>query len=505
MKNIYRAIFLFTLIIPFQSCDILEEDISSILTIDNLKSEADVTAALAPVYRQLSNVNGAPHLLRTPTFGADDITTWWAGNKAPLRVFDGFDYGDGKNSDINWLPTGWDGYWQVIYAANSLIDGLKTSSAPAAVNKIADSEARFLRAYSYFNLVKTHGNVPILIDGQTPTGAEVRATVLENYKLIETDLLLAEANLPAPGAVKNIGRVSNAAAKTLLADVYLTWAGWPIKDVSKYPLAAKKSKEVIDMNFFQLLPIDQLWLKKNQNSKESVFSLQYSELENIQNGYPAAFSFHEAAGWSDCYPELQFFNDFPAGARKTATFATDIPQRGVSAGVITTLNPATKEFTKSQRFHPMYKKFTISENLNIGVKSSGYRSVELYRYAEVLLIFAEAQSRSSQNSDALEALNQVRRRALGLEYKTPVAASDLKTASVNIIIDEKGWELAGENKRWYDLVRTERLEEITAKRDPKENVPLFRQPNKANYISPIPFQTISTSKLTQNPEGFKIQ
>jgi hypothetical protein len=65
--------------------------------------------------------------------------------------------------------------------------------------------------------------------------------------------------------------------------------------------------------------------------------------------------------------------------------------------------------------------------------------------------------------------------------------------------------LAGEYKRWFDLVRSERVEEIAAKRDPKEQVPLVKQPTKANYIAPIPFQTISTSKLQQNPAGFKIQ
>lgn len=504
-KHIPKFILLAVMVFVHQACIDLEEDQSSVLSIENLRSEGDVIAALAPIYRQMGDVYTQPHFQRAPTYGADDLTTWWAGNKAPLRVFDRFDYGSGENSDINWLPYGWDGYWQVIYYANTVIQGLKTATAPAEIVAAADGEARFLRALSYFHLVRTHGNMPIILDGYTPTGEEQRATVLQNYQHIEEDLKIAEANLPAPGAVKSVGRVSSAAAKTLLADLYLTWAGWPVRDQSKYQLAAAKAKEVIDMNYFELIPINELWLLRSQNSRESIFSVQFSEVEDIRSGYPAAFSFHEARGWSDAYPELQFFNDFPEGPRKEATFHTEIPQRGVSQGQITTLNPPTKPWQQSQRMHPMYKKFTISENLNLGDRTSGYRGIEAYRYAEVLLIYAEAQARVGENAGSIEALNQVRRRAAGLPYQTPDQSVDVSTATPNEIIDEKGWELAGEYKRWFDLVRSETLAEIAAKRDPNEQVQLLRLPTEANYIAPIPAAAIATSKLLQNPEGFVVK
>ncbi len=508
MKKHINYILIFTIILGtnviFPSCIDLEEDVSSVLSIENFQSEGEVVAALAGIYRQLANVYSAPHFQRAPTYGADDLTTWWAGNKAPLRVFDRFDYGNGENSDINWLPHGWDGYWQVIYRANSLIEGLKNSNASPEIFTAADGEARFLRALSYFHLVRTHGNVPVILDGTVPTGDEQRATVLENYQHIEEDLLRAENQLPGPGEVSVIGRASSAAAKTLLADLYLTWAGWPVNDESKYQLAASKAKEVIDMNYFSLMPIEELWLLSGQNSLESVFSVQYSEVENFQSGYPAAFSFHEARGWSDAYPELQFFLDFPEGPRKDATFHVDIPQRGVAQGRITTLDPSTLPWQESQRMHPMYKKFTISENLSVGNRTGGFRSIEVYRYAEVLLIHAEAQARIGQTAASIESLNQVKRRAAGLPFLNP-APVDVPSATPNEIIDEKGWELAGEYKRWFDLIRSERLEEITAKRSPEEQVDLARLPTKDNYIAPIPAQAIITSKLVQNPEGFRIQ
>lgn len=509
MKRIIKPIlyisFFSAVIIAAHSCISLEEDTSSVLSIENLRSENDVAAALAPVYRSMLAAYEHPHAGGVPTYGADDRTTWWAGNKSPLRVFDRFDYGNGENSAILWLDRGWNAYWETIYRANSLIEGLKTSTAPDEVVRSADGEARFLRALAYFHLVRTHGNMPVILDGYTPTGEEERATVLENYLHIEEDLKIAEANLPAPGAVKSIGRVSSGAAKALLADFYLTWAGWPLKDASKTQLAATKAKEVIDMNYYELMPINQLWLLNGQNSRESVFSIQFSETEDLRNGWPAGTSFHEARGWSDMYPERQFFYDFPEGPRKDWTFYSEIPQRGVKQGQIFTLNPPTKPWSQSQRNHPMYKKFAVSENLDLGGRTAGYRAFEVIRYAEVLLIYAEAQARLGENATSIEALNQVKRRAMGLPYKTPDASVDVATATVNDILDEKGWELAGEYKRWYDLIRSETLEEIAARRDPTEEVDLVRQPTKAQYITPIPAGAILTSKLKQNPEGFIIQ
>lgn len=509
MKNlttyILKIVFVLGMLASIPSCVNLEEDVSSILAIDNLTGESDVTAALASVYRAMQSAYTHPHQAGVPTWGADDRTTWWAGNKAPLRVFDRFDYGSGENSDILWLDRGWNDYWNVIYRANSLIDGLKTSTAPQEVISTADAEARFLRALAYFHLVRTNGNMPIILDGYTPTGEEERATVLDNYLHIEEDLVIAQGNLPDPGEVTDIGRISSGAAKTVLAELYLTWAGWPVKDDSKAALAASKAKEVIDMNYYELLPIEELWALSGQNSKESVWSIQFSEVEDMRNGWPAATSFHEARGWSDMYPELQFFNDFPEGPRKDATFDTEIPQRGVRQGQIFTKDPATVPWQESQRQHPMYRKFRISENLTLGGRTAGYRAFEVIRYAEVLLIYAEAQAMVGENASSIEALNQVRRRAAGLPYDMPSDSIDVATATAHEVIDEKGWELAGEYKRWYDLIRSERLEEITAKRDPAENVDLVRQPTKAQYITPIPFQAISTSRLKQNPEGFVIK
>ncbi|WP_242157120.1 RagB/SusD family nutrient uptake outer membrane protein [Aestuariivivens sediminis] len=505
MNRIYNILFLFGMVMLVNvSCLDLEEDTSSLLQVGQIASEADIEANISPIYVSVRRTNNDPHFLRTATYGADDITTWIAGNKAPLRVFDRFDYGSGENSDINWLPVAWDNYWKTIYYCNTLIEGLKTSSAPEALVKLADAEARVFRAHAYLNLVKIYGNVPLILDGYLPTGEEQRATVLANYQQIESDLLIAEVSLPAPGS-ESTGRASAGFAKTVLADLYLTWAGWPVKDNSKYALAASKAKEVIDFNYYTLLPIEELWTFEGALSTETIFSVRYPADESRWGSQGTAFTFHQGRGFSDCFPELRFFNDFPEGPRKDYTFLLDIPNRNAPGGVITPRNPPTIPWEDSDRGHPMYRKYVFAEDLTIFSRPVNFRPYDLYRYAEVLLIYAEAQARVGENASSIEALNQVKRRAAGLPYLTPNGTVDVATATPNEIIDEKGWELAAENKRWFDLVRSERVAEMAAKRDPSEPVTLVRMPTAAQYIAPIPFESITLSKLVQNPEGFKIQ
>lgn len=154
----------------------------------------------------------------------------------------------------------------------------------------------------------------------------------------------------------------------------------------------------------------------------------------------------------------------------------------------------------------------MAERYDLNNRVISYRAIEVYRYAEVLLTFAEATARANggtANAPALEALNMVKRRAMGLPYDTADPSVDVTSATAEDIMQEKGWEIAGEfGKRWWDLVRTETVAEVNARRDPAENVPLLidaSQINEKHYIAPIPFQAISTSNLEQNPTGFKIQ
>src|SRR5210317_56495 len=101
------------MIFIFQSCSELEEDTSGLLLLSELSGESDVAAALSPIYRSLQKAYSSPHRGGgLTTFGADDCTTWHAGGRYVMRVFDRFDYGTGENTDISWLDIGWDAFWE---------------------------------------------------------------------------------------------------------------------------------------------------------------------------------------------------------------------------------------------------------------------------------------------------------------------------------------------------------------------------------------------------------
>lgn len=235
------------------SCVDLVEDTSSIIILEDLKSEADITASLSPMYRLLANANQVAHQ-RICTYGADDITTWIGGNKAPFRVYDKFDFGSGENSDSDWLyDHSWEKYWKLIYYANTLIDGLKTSTAPEEVKLKGEGEARMFRGWAYFQLVRRFGGMPIIIDGVIPTGDETRATVLDTYKIIEEDFKKASEYLPHPASTEP-GRFSSAAASSYLASLYLTYSNYFIEPYGLLLHSYVYSSFPIDHHLLRLHP-----------------------------------------------------------------------------------------------------------------------------------------------------------------------------------------------------------------------------------------------------------
>jgi len=509
LRLITSVILTFIFLVTFNSCHDLEEDLSGVVLVENIDAEEFLLAAVTPLYEYTKHVYSGAHC-RITTYGGDDITTWIGGNKEPLRVFDRFEYENGKNSHHPWqFQHGWERWWKVIYYSNELLDGLKTSTAPEASVALVEGEARFFRAWSYYNLVRQYGGMPLIVDGMDIPELDkaniARSTVLETYEVIEADLVKAAELLPHPSLASR-ARLSNAAANTALASLYLTWGGWPVKDNSKYALAASSAKKVMDLGYFELLDIMELWKEENEFSKEAIFAVEFLNGLTWESSLPGAFSTHECGGFSDCFAEKQFYRDFPEGPRKDATFLSMIPVTTRIDGVLTDGN--FRPWEQSQRGHPLYNKYRMSGNRTLHAKRlMGFRATEVLRYAEVLLIYAEAKLRVSANdASALEALNQVKRRAAGLDYLTPDASVDVTSATPNDVVDESGWELAGEYKRWFDLVRTERVEEMTAKRDPSEEVALVQQPNKDHYIAPIPnLAFINSEGLVQNPEGFKIK
>lgn len=345
--------------------------------------------------------------------------------------------------------------WKISYAsianANALIGNL-ASARNISSEKLGEYEgqAKFLRAFSYFNLTRWFGEIPLVLpDNQSNVEGIVQASVSDVYKLIVKDLKDAGNKLPVTYPEK--GRATKGAAKALLAKVYLTMAGWPLNLANYYALARDMAKEVMDLGVYQLEPdFSSLWLVKNKlTNKEFIFALQGISTA----GWIPGSHFHFAVrpwdggegGWQDFQTDKRFLVQFPEGPRKEATFHT-VFRDGTT-------------WDKSGNGEPTIAKYRDGgapcgpDEICRG--TDGDFCAPILRYADVLLMYAEAANMADKapSDAARDALNAVRKRA-GLD---PVGAGLSQNEFDKVVLDERNWELAFEHNRWADLVRRDLL------------------------------------------------
>ena len=392
--------------------------------------------------------------------GGDDLCA--IPKKNDLAEFDVFTV----TSNSDRIKKIWDGLYKSIQCANGVVlysENIEAiTDADKALKNQLVGEAHFMRAFDYYMLVRFFGDIPLITDPAfTPALLEVnKSSVADVYAFIVSDLQRAETLMsdtkPAPG------RVNKGAAKAYLADVYLTMGGWPLKDNSKYALAAAKAKEVMDnkaaYGFNLDTPIEVLWNgdPTAPRQSEEIFALYLNPAQGTINTTYGAAPKPEVegqGGWDDYLPEIYFFKNFPEGKRKDLTFQS----------VMHTPNgdmPYNEVGTK----HPNYRKFYSTEGVTWAVSNA----VCYYRYATVLLTYAEAQCRATgtPNAEAFAAVNAVRNRA-GLPNLSPSLSGD---AFSKAVFDERGWEMAGESTRYFDLKRMELVRDVNSisKKDPDD-------------------------------------
>lgn len=342
------------------------------------------------------------------------------------------------------------GFWQKAYQtisnANTLIANLdRAKNLKESVIDPIEGQARFLRAFTYFYLVRFFGPIQVTTyENQFAIENVKQSTVEEVYmNSIIPDLKIAEEKLPLSFGDK--GRPTKGAAKTLLAKVYLTMAGWPIqKPEVYYPLAMEKAFEIMSNQKeygYDLEPdFANLWTQANKlSSKEFIFTFYGSIADGGVAGshmdLATRYWGNGEGGWGDYSSETRFFDVFPDGPRKDATF-TSVFADGTT-------------FIEAQTY-PHIAKYRDGGN-KVGTNSEGFRPI--LRYADVLLIYAEAANyvNNGPTSEALNALNAVRLRA-GLDrYPRGMMQPEFDKA----VLDERAWEFACEGDRWHDLVRRE--------------------------------------------------
>lgn len=370
---------------------------------------------------------------------------------------------DGDNLHIRqW----WTGLYREIAQTNLVLEKVPgiTPMDEAQKTRIL-GEARFMRAWANFYLVRLWGDVPLVLSSQTPDSANFypsRTPVEEVYNAIVNDLKIAEeAGLPWMDAS---GRASLAATKAQLAKVYLTMAGYPLnKGQEYYALAAAKAKEVIDyananptvINLFT--SYNDLHLLSQRNKLEHLFEVQYlADIEGnplqslmLPNNSLAKNISAYGSGVGSSVPTLSFYESFKKF--EPGDIRTDEQQFFFTSYFV---DGTGAPFSLGAPY--IFKHFDVAGHGKPGAPGTGRSDLNIpqIRYAEVLLIYAEAQNRaeSGPNAAAYTALNRIRERA-GLDPLSGLSQTDFETA----VWRERWHELCYEGITWFDMVRLRKV------------------------------------------------
>ncbi len=470
--------------------DLNEETPGRLTTVSLYRSQEDMEAAAVGLYAPLFGGYRAfdfdwPIVM---TAGGEDVDS----QAGTFRRFDEL-RADPASSSISSM---WVALYKSINNANNIIGNIQNiPSSPG--RDFVEGQARFIRALCYFYLTRWFGEVQLItFDNQAAGGTVPQSAVSDVYALIVGDLKVAESILP-PSVDEMPVLPIQGAAKALLAKVYLTMAGWPLNQgQAAYALARDKAAELLSAGLFALEPdFATLWdgNRKLSNS-EFIFILHGISA----NGTVNASHHHKASrptvdgGWGDWYSEERFLNAFPEGPRKDASFrltfsnGTQWFQNNVPGG------------GPGQPFAAKYRNPGGECGLEtVGCSEHGDGFFPMLRYADVLLIYAEAANlaEGSPSPEAYEAVNKVRRRAAGLNVNTPDAGVDLSGLSAadfdQAVLDERNWELAFEANRWFDLVRRELVIAV--------NGDVYDQVTEEDYLLPKPALQVSLSTgLSQN-------
>lgn len=497
MKAKY-ALLIVSLILGCSSCtDFLNESNPSNFTQQSyFKTAEHARSVVNAIYQDLrysanGDYGGNPYFMT-------DFQTGLAGTKVSQNVHINNIRLVVNNSDNEYSKSWWNFAYRAIANANLAITYIPGIEMDDSAKKKCLGEAHFLRAYNYFNLVRLFGAIPLVlvpVDASSPELYPQQASVEEVYNLILSDLKEAEnSGLPW---VDDSGKATMATVKSVLANVYLTMAGYPLeKGREYYSLAASKSKEVIDNGSYKLFSsYDDLHTIEMENKEEHLFMIQYQS-GIVENPYQSLYlpynmdiSYYSTETGS-VFALDEFVNTYEEGDKRA--------EEGEFYYTQFTSN-ANREETVQFGGYYIFKFFDMDAHLNTAKSSLNY---PLLRYADVLLMYAEAQNEVDGNpsAEAYASVNQVRQRA-NLNGLSGLSQDEFRHA----VWKERYHELAYENKIWFDMARTRKaLNLITGEFDNYVGHKFTYGPtlSKRELLFPIPTNEIKNNKNLDQNEGY---
>ena len=475
MKNIYKTskIIIAALVMSLASCQDLTEEPEGFVSPETFYTTvAQGEAALAA--------------------SMNDLWDYWAGYSYGYGFFVHDDQLLGGNLNITegFANQVWDMHYRAIKNINGVIRAVGEGSIKGVPQNDIDGligQAKFLRAYNYFMLVRFYGDLPLVTEiTPDPVSNPItsRSPVAEVYSLIESDFKDAIAKLPSKWTGQP-GKPTQGAAKGLLAKVYLTMATAPLNRVANYAKARDLAKEVMDAGTYALVPnVHDVFKLENKYGPEMMWSFNSTSDDQATDGQ--IWTPEIMDGWGDASID-------PDWSDKWLTESPGEPRQAAYLILEHNGKPYT-DFTEQRPFIRKYSLPYITQEAYETAQST--IAIPIIRFADVLLIYAEAanMAEGSPSAAAYEAINKVRRRAFNLPLTTPDPAVDLSGLSPldfdAAVIEERNIELCFEFDRWFDLVRKRMLTDVAGQYLP--NV------SDNDYLYPIPNYDSKIVK-SQNP------
>lgn len=449
------------------------------------KSQNDATQAVEAMYanlREWKNIAFAP--IAVESMGSDDVEK--GSTPTDASFMNDFHYftansGEGQISDF------YAGEYQTINFANQILDNVPNISMDKSLQARYLAEAKFIRAYGYFRLVRAFGGVPLRL--HVPKDATQynipRSTAAQVWAAIEQDLTDAAAVLPQSYSAVDIGHATKGAALALHAKVAMYQAKWA--DVLNY------TNQVMGLGYTLFPNYEQMFRTNNKNNSESIFEVQCLLIQNNPDASNSQYSQVQGVrgvtggGWGFNVPSQDLADN---------GWETGDPRRDAT---IIFRGETTPEGDKIDATgdNPMYnQKSYVPFSLYVSGFNEGCQQDKIViRYAEVLLMNAEAANETGNTAQALTSLELVRARARSnstnpnvLPKVTVTDQTSLRTA----IWKERRAELAMEFDRYFDVIRQGRGKAVFGSRGWTAG---------KNEVWPIPQNEIDLSggMLTQNP------
>ncbi len=478
-KTIY---ILSGLLLLTTSCSLNRQPISEIGDESYYKNDAQINAAVVACYNGLQ----APMLYEwmfteTRSDNARFYTTSTSSvaNTAILH----YDQSSIETTDNNiyqyWLAT-----YNNIARCNTVLAHVDVV-ADSALHAQYEGEARFIRAHHYFNLVRLFGPVFIITDRISAAEAKKqdRSSLAAVYAQITTDLEMAAQLLPAAYGKDELGRITSWAAKGLLAKVRMTQG---LYDTA----TANLLKDIVTNGGFSLQPTyADVFSITNELNSEILFTIRYTG-GGLGLGSPFANYFAPLQSGAFVVNGSGMGYNYPTDDVVSA-YASDDQRRDVTVAL---------NYTNTDNGTVVDRRYVKKYLTEVVLKNDGDADWPVLRYADILLLYAEVQNELAGPDAALEYINPTRTRA-GLTPITSAAVPN-KHAMRMAIEKERRLELAFENHRWFDLIRTERAIEVMNSHWANESYyDALSMPTLTNQmlLLPIPQKEIDINpNITQN-------